>query len=188
MKRGFKAEAERLASRLRDQLGTSSTTPVDILQLAEQQRVTVLSATDLIDETRLREIESLQPGAFSAATFHLPDNTITAVYNPLNDPVRTTSDIAHELAHVLLKHDVRELQQLAGHTFFTCNPEQEEEANWLAGCLLLPRDLLLREARAGSTPELIASRHHVSVVMARFRLNASGVQLQVRRSRQRRFS
>jgi len=60
------------------------------------------------------------------------------VYNPCSEASRTSSDLAHELAHLLLNHDVRELQQIAGHTFFTCNHDQEEEANWLAGCLLLP--------------------------------------------------
>ena len=87
------------------------------------------------------------PGAFSAATFHLPNGRTVAVFNPCSeDPGRTKSDIGHELAHILLDHDVREIQQLAGQTFITCNPEQEEEATWLAGCLLLPRPLLLREA------------------------------------------
>ena len=61
--------------------------------------------------------------------------------------------------------------------------EQEEEANWLAGCLLLPRPLLLREAYANSNVDLIAEKHQVSVPMARYRLNASGVLLQVQRAR-----
>ena len=105
------------------------------------------------------------------------------VYNPYNDRGRTNSDIAHELAHLLLRHDVRELQQLAGHTFFTCDPEQEEEANWLAGCLLLPRALLIREAHAGADPTAIAHKYNVSIPMARYRLNASGVLLQLKRAR-----
>jgi Zn-dependent peptidase ImmA (M78 family) len=82
----------------------------------------------------------------------------------------------------LLGHDVRELQQIGGHSFFTCDPEQEEEANWLAGCLLLPRALLIREASAGHDPATIAQKHCVSLPMARFRLNASGVLLQIRRA------
>jgi Zn-dependent peptidase ImmA (M78 family) len=117
------------------------------------------------------------------ATFHLPDGRTVAVCNPCNEAPRTNSDIAHELAHILLDHDVREIQQLAGHTFLTCNPEQEEEANWLAGCLLLPRPLLLREVYAGTDPETLAAKYQVSLRMARFRLNASGVLLQARRAR-----
>ena len=113
---------------------------------------------------------------------HLPDGRTVAVHNPCNDPGRTNSDIGHELAHILLDHDVREIQQIAGHTFITCNPEQEEEATWLAGCLLLPRSLLLREAYNGTSAEDIADKYQVSPHMARFRLNTSGVLLQARRT------
>ena len=58
---------------------------------------------------------------------------------------------------------------------------QEDEANWLAGCLLLPRPLLLAAARQGLTAEEIAEENSVSIPMARFRLNASGVYFQVKR-------
>ena len=183
MRRGFKAEAERLAARTLAQFGAQPDRPVDVRALATHLRVAVLSAADVINIADLNELEALQPGAFSAATFHLPGERVVAVYNPLNEQGRTNSDIAHELAHILLNHDVREVQQLAGHTFFTCDPEQEEEANWLAGCLLLPRPLLLREAYAGASVDSLAARYNVSPTMARFRLNASGVLLQVQRSR-----
>ncbi len=163
--------------------------PIDIRQFAEHLNVEVIPADHLVDHARLRELEQLQPGAFSAATFHLPDGRTVAVYNRCNDdPGRTNSDIGHELGHILLDHDLREIHQLAGHTLITCNPEQEEEATWLAGCLLLPRPLLLREAYAGTSAETIAAKYQVSQHMARFRLNTSGVLLQTRRAHRTRSS
>jgi hypothetical protein len=33
------------------------------------------------------------------------------------------------------------IQQVGGLSFFTCDPDEEQEANWLAGCLLLARQL-----------------------------------------------
>ena len=182
MRRGFKTEAERLATRTRDELGLQGDAHMPIRKLAAHLGIEIHPADHLVDRAELEELDALQPGAFSAATFHLPGGRTVIVCNPLSEIGRTNSDIAHEIAHVLLDHKIREIQQLAGHTFFTCDPEQEEEANWLAGCLLLPRSLLLREAYAASTPDLIAQKHHVSVPMARYRLNASGVLLQVRRS------
>lgn len=182
MRRGFKTEAERLADRTRAQLGLQPHAHMPIRDLAAHLNIEIRSADELVDRAELDELHHLQPGALSAATFHLADGRTVIVHNPLNDPGRTNSDVAHEVAHVLLRHDVRELQQIAGHTFFTCDPEQEEEANWLAGCLLLPRPLLLREAYAGSDPTTIAQKHNVSIPMARYRLNASGVLLQVRRA------
>ncbi len=165
-------------------MGLRSHDLLDIRQLAKHLNVEVIPADQLVDHARLRELERLQPGAFSAATFHLPDGRTVAVYNRCNDdPGRTNSDIGHELGHILLDHDVREIHQLVGHTFITCNPEQEEEATWLAGCLLLPRPLLLREAHNGTSAEAIASKYQVSPHMARFRLNTSGVLLQARRTR-----
>lgn len=183
MRRGFKTEAERLADRTRAELGLQPHVHMPIRDLAAHLDIEIYPADQLVDRADLEELEELQPGAFSAATFHLQGDRTVIVSNPLSDPGRTNSDIAHEIAHVLLNHEIREIQQLAGHTFFTCNPEQEEEANWLAGCLLLPRALLLREAYASPDPEIIAKKHQVSVPMARFRLNASGVLLQVQRAR-----
>ncbi|WIY01838.1 ImmA/IrrE family metallo-endopeptidase [Amycolatopsis mongoliensis] len=183
MRRGFKTEAERLADRTRTQMGLRSDAGLPILDLAAHLGVRVRSADRLVAREELEELDELQPGAFSAATFQLPNRRTVIVYNPLSERVRTNSDIAHELAHLLLDHDVREIQQLAGQTFFTCDPEQEEEANWLAGCLLLPRPLLVAEAFAGATPEYLADKYQVSLPMARWRLNASGVLLQVQRAR-----
>jgi Zn-dependent peptidase ImmA (M78 family) len=183
MRRGFKAEAERLADRTRAQLCLQPHAPLAIRDLANHLKVEVYAADELIDRAKIEELNALQAGAFSAATFRLPDGRTVTVYNPCSDECRTNSDLAHELAHLLLNHDVRELQQIAGHTFFTCNQEQEEEANWLAGCLLLPRPLLLREIYAGADMAAIAQKYNVSVPMARFRVNTSGVLLQARRAR-----
>jgi hypothetical protein len=183
VKRGFKAEAERLASRLRGEMKVAPDARLDVDQLAEHLGVTVRSAAQLVPRSELERLHELQPGCFSAATFHLPDGRVVAVTNPLNDSrARRDSDLAHELAHVILKHAPAQVDRLGDLTFVECNPEQEEEANWLAGCLLLPRPLLLRSARQGLTPDQVAEINAVSVEMARFRLNTSGVYLQVKRT------
>jgi hypothetical protein len=121
MRRGFKTEAERLADRTRAQLGLQPHAHLPIRDLAEHLKIEIYGADELVERTELEELERLQPGAFSAATFHLPGGRTVTVYNPFSDAGRTNSDIAHEIAHVLLNHDVRELQQIGGHTFFTCN-------------------------------------------------------------------
>lgn len=182
MRRGFKSEAERLAERTRSQFGLAPVATLDVKALARHLDVQVISADLLVDRSLLEELEALQPYAFSAATFHLPDGRKVIVHNPCHDSARINSDIAHELSHILLEHNVREVQQLGGHTFFTCDPDQEEEATWLGGCLLLPRPLLLREAFLHSDAEAIADRYHVTLQMAKFRLNTSGVLLQARRA------
>ena len=182
MRRGFKAEAERLAARLRGELDLRPSAAVDLTQLADHVGVEIRSADELVDRAALERLELLQPGCFSAATFHLPDGRVVAVMNPVAaDAGRRNSDLAHELSHVLLKHEVRQVHRIGDYTFFDCDPEQEEEANWLAGCLLLPRPLLLAAVRQGLGPEAVAAANGVSVQMAQFRLNASGVYFQAGR-------
>ena len=107
-------------------------------------------ADELTSLTRLKELEALQPGAFSACTFDLGTRKVI-VCNPLATAERRRSDVSHEASHLLLDHKVREVEQLGGLSFFTCDPDEEQEANWLAGCLLLPRDLLVRSLRNGLT-------------------------------------
>jgi Zn-dependent peptidase ImmA (M78 family) len=188
MRRGFKTEAERLADRTRVQLGLSPRAYFPIRQLAEHLGIETYSADELIDRDEIEELDALQPGAFSAVTFFLDGDRTVIAFNPLSEVGRTNSDIAHEIAHILLNHQIREIQSIGGHTFFTCNPDQEEEANWLGGCLLLPRAVLLNEAYNGVDAETIAQNYEVSLAMARFRLNASGVLLQAQRARGRRTS
>ncbi len=183
MKRGFKAEAERLATRLRGEMGVSPATRLDVDELAKHLGISVRSAEELVSMAELQRLEKMQPGCFSAATFYLPDGRVVAVTNPLTESrARRDSDLAHELAHFILKHTPAQVDRLGDLTFFDCNPEQEKEANWLAGCLLLPRPLLLKAARQGLTPAQVAEISTVSIEMAQFRLNTSGVYLQARRA------
>jgi Zn-dependent peptidase ImmA (M78 family) len=106
------------------------------------------------------------------------------VFNPLRTIQRTQSDIAHELSHLVLGHQLDEVRIVAGVPFRTCRPDQEEEATNLGGTLLLPRPLLLRAARQGLGVEEIAEQYAVTVDMARFRFNKTGVSRQTRQASQ----
>jgi len=178
VRRGFKAEAERMSSSFRATLGVGDTSKLPLEQAVKTMGAELRSAESLVSLERLREIEQVQPGAFSACTFDMSDHKVI-VWNPLSKPARTTSDIAHELSHLLLKHEVKEVQKVGELAFFGCDPDEEQEANWLAGCLLLPRALVLKELRAGHTAEQIADRYEVSSQMANFRIRATGALRQV---------
>jgi hypothetical protein len=93
MRRGFKSEAERLAERTRAQMGLRPHDRLDIRDLTRHLNVDVIPADQLVDRGRLKELERLQPGAFAAATFHLPDGRTVAVCNPCSDPRREWSSI-----------------------------------------------------------------------------------------------
>jgi hypothetical protein len=182
MRRGFKAEAERQAQRIRSGMGLHPADPLDSVQLARYVGAEVRCADQLTTPAKLEALEEIQPGAFSACTFTFGDRHVI-VYSPLASPGRRQSDIAHEVAHLFLGHAVKEIQQVGGLCFFTCDPDEEQEANWLAGCLLLPRQLLYAAARRGLEAADIAERYGVSQQMAAFRLRTTGVLRQIDASR-----
>ena len=63
------------------------------------------------------------------------------------------------------------------------NEAAEEEANWLAGALLLPRDALVR-LRAQNRPKDVAcDEFGVSRQMMEFRMRVTGVERQFSRKR-----
>ncbi len=178
MQRGFKAQAERLAERLREEVGIGPYGSLDPVRLARHVGADVRSAAELTNVNKLQALEHLQPQAFSACTFQIGAKRVI-VFNPLASLARRQSDLAHELAHILLNHDVGSVQTVGAVAFFTCNDEQEQEATWLAGCLLLPRPLLVRATRNGMAPADIVRKFAVSESMVRFRLGATGVRKQL---------
>lgn len=175
MRRGFKADAERKAQEVRTEMGLGAEDPLDCVDLAKHVGAEVRRADELTTIEKLEALEEIQPGAFSACTFTIDDRHVI-VYSPLGSHGRHQSDIAHEAAHILLEHRVKQVEQVGGLSFFTCDPDEEQEANWLAGCLLLPRQLLYSAASRGLDASAIASHYGVSEQMAAFRLRTTGVQ------------
>jgi Zn-dependent peptidase ImmA (M78 family) len=172
--RGFLTQAERHAARIRDELGLGPADPVDIQVVARQLGVRVVAADELVDIARLQELERIQAFAFSACTLDIR-GTKVIVFNPLRSHARSQSDLAHEISHLLLGHQLDEVRVVAGMPFRTCRPDQEEEATNLGGTVLLPRPLLLGAARRGLGVEEIAEQYGVTLEMARFRFNRTGV-------------
>lgn len=180
LRRGFKAEAERDAARVRKELGLAPHDRLDPRDLARHLGVAVVDASDLVGIEELEELERLQSFAFSAATFEIEDRSIVVV-SPLRTVGRQNSDIAHELAHVMLSHNLSEIREVDGMPFRTCKPDEEEEATVFGGTLLLPRPLLLSAARRQATIEEISQQYDVTIEMARFRYNSTGVARQLAR-------
>ena len=181
LRRGFKSECERIAERVRAEAHLATGVQVCPEALAEHLDVELLAGDALVPLSRFEELRELQADAFSACTFPPIDGRTVVVYNPLSSIGRRNSDVAHELAHILLGHELSRVETIGAITFLSCDPQQEEEAGWLAGCLLLPRELVLREVRRGRSDAAIAKEYDVSEDMATFRINVTGVRRQARR-------
>jgi Zn-dependent peptidase ImmA (M78 family) len=98
--------------------------------------------------------------------------------------VRRRNTMSHELAHVVLEHEFG--ISLADERKCGLGGVQEEEADWLAGELLVPYDAALRLARVNATDEVVAQRMDVSLAMARWRMNGSGARKVAERIQRRR--
>lgn len=178
--RGFKAQAERTAQRIREQLGKPPDSPLTPHELAAAADAEILSATDLVDRERLEELELLQPFSFSACTLMTSEQRYI-ITNPLRTPERRASDVAHEVAHLLLNHQLTAVRVLDGEGVRSCDPQQEEEATALGATLILPRPLLTRAARQGMDVAAVAAATGTTVEITRFRWNITGVSRQFRR-------
>ena len=182
LRRGFKSEAERITRGLQTELGLGAADTIPPEHVAELLGIEVKAGDELLARERFQELRSIQPDAFSACTLRPSPERTVIVHNPLSPTTRHKSDIAHELAHALLEHDLSQVQRLGDVTFLSCDPGQEEEAAWLSGCLLLPRALLLVEVQHGADAKEIAEKHGVSERMAQYRLDVTGVVRQTRAS------
>ena len=180
LRRGFKSEAERIARGVRSEMGLNAAKSVAPEALASLLGIEVRAGDELVPRERFRELERIQPDSFSACTLRPSPERLVVVYNPLSARSRRSSNLAHELAHILLDHELSRLERLGDVTFFSCDAMQEEEAGWLSGCLLLPRALLLAEVRRGASAKEIAKKCGISEQMAQYRLNVTGVLRQKR--------
>ena len=184
-RRGFKTWAEQTAAAVRQQLGLSDVSPLDPRELANHLDVPIVDVRELQDLPKevLRRLITQHSECWSALTVTDGRHHLI-VFNPAHSNARINSDLMHELAHTLLDHEpsMMYVTPRSGISLRTHNKQQEDEANWLTGCLLLPRGALLH-VRKRRTPEAeICSRYGISAPMLRFRLNATGVDVQLRRA------
>ena len=184
--RGFKTWSEQTALRARQKLKLSASSPLDPLRLAELLGVFVLQPNDLPDlgeEVRLR-LASVHSDCWSAIT--VSDGSChLIVVNSSHAKSRLNSSLAHEIAHIILGHEpsMMFMSSTGGMALRTYNEEQEEEANWLGGCLLLPREALIGIRRRGGSDDDVCTGYGVSPAMLRFRCNVTGIETQLRRTR-----
>ena len=186
LERGFKAWAERTAATVRRELDLSPVAPLDPRVLADRLRVRLVSPHDFPDlpQDVVAQLLHRDATGWSAATLLICDTAIV-IYNPMHSPGRQASNIVHELAHIMLKHEPARVmfsqdEQMATRTF---DQQQEDEANWLGWTLLLPRDALVAARRRRMAKAQIAREYGVSENLVRYRLQITGVDVQMKRRR-----
>ena len=184
--RGFKSFAERTAVSLRRELNLDPHDPLDPTKLANSLGVGLLSPAEIphLPTDVLSQLLESDPWGWSAVTLLVGEGAMI-IYNPRKSRARRASDLMHELAHLLLDHQpaLMMFSQDGAMAMRTFDAKQEDEANWLSWCLLLPRDGLVHAKRMRMTVSQIAEHFGVSEVLVNFRIRMSGVEAQFRRPR-----
>jgi len=185
--RGFKTRAESRAVEIRVQLGLTVHDRLDPRALAGHLGIAVLTLHDLVacgaSESAIQHFLEVAPEELSALTV-TDGNERLIVENPNHSIGRRSSTLTHELSHIVLDHKPEPAIGLGGCRRW--NQQQEDEADWQAAVLLVPRPAALRYARLETPIEVAAYNLGVSTTLMRWRLNQSGALVQARRARVRR--
>jgi IrrE N-terminal-like domain len=178
--RGFKSESERISLAVRSEIELEPSDRLDPRQLADELGIPVV----MLDELRPLAPDAvdhlLDSGAssFSAATVFRGTRRMI-VANSAHPPGRQANSLAHELAHVLLEHvPGPALDELGARRW---SGEYEEQADWLAGALLVPREGIMPVVcRCGRDLGVAAAHFAVSLQLMSWRYNQTGVARQLR--------
>jgi Zn-dependent peptidase ImmA (M78 family) len=181
--RGFKSWAERTSQNFRRDFGLQAHSALQPVLLATHLDVRLCTPKEIpgLPQKVLDQLLKHDPSGWSAVSVYQGDRGLV-IYNPAHSKGRQASDIMHELAHLVLDH--KPATVIMSHdgnmVMRSYDQKQEDEANWLAWCLLLPRDALTQCARRALSVEAIAEQYGVSKALVNFRLGVTGVTAQIR--------
>lgn len=184
MRYGFKARAERISFEARQELGLSPTDPLDGARYAAYLEVGILEFDELdLSAGARRQLLEVDPESWSGMTIKA-DRRTGILVNPVHSAERQHSTITHELSHIILDHVPTRVDLGPGGIMLVSeySEDDEAEADWLSGALLLPRDALLQCRIRGMTNAAIAGRYKVSGPLCEWRVRMTGIDAQLRRA------
>jgi len=184
--RGFKSWCENIALGLRAELRLTKTDPLSPQALAAYLEVSLWTPRQMrgLSQEALKVLLRTEKGNWSAVTVSY-NGRDAIIYNSTHSPGRQSSDIMHELSHILIGHRPSTVLLspdgvLALRSF---DRKQEDEAGWLSGCLLLPRAVLVFIMQSGIDQDEACQRYLVSDDLLTYRLDITGVTAQMKRRR-----
>lgn len=134
----------------------------------------------------LKQLTIVDPDSWSGLSVKAAGLT-AVILNPTHPKTRQRNTLMHEISHIHLGHvgnrvDVSEQGLLLVSDF---SAEQDDEANWLAGALLAPRDGLLAARMAGKSAQQICSDYGISHELCTWRLRMTGIDAQLQHRRRK---
>ena len=185
-RRGFKSQCERRSVEFRKQFGLAQDAALPANRLAEELDVRVWSVHDVRGVSANAIKVSVDEGdpSWSAFTMRIGPHHLI-VYKPVSSLGRTNNVIMHELGHIILGHELATACIFDDGSLVPGNfdQEQENEADWLAGTLLLPRPALISIRRRRLGDQAACREYLVSQEMLKWRFRMTGVDHQLSRRR-----
>lgn len=182
LRRGFKSQCERRSAEIRKSLGLAQDAPLYGVDLAEKFGATVWNERDVagLSALDLRQLTVGDGQSWSAFTLRIGSRHLV-LFNSSQTAPRVNSVIMHELAHIALGHELHSASLSEDGHLIPSNysQDQEDEADWLGGTMLLPRPALLRIRRYGLTDTVAMDKFLASDEMLKWRFRMTGVDYQL---------
>jgi Zn-dependent peptidase ImmA (M78 family) len=173
-----------MSFRLRAEIGLSVHDRIDPRQFLQHLGLIIWSPADIpgISPVCIAQLAEGDTYDWSGVTVREGDKTAIIV-NSRQPATRQANTLMHEWAHLELRHKPNRVDRSEnGLLLLSDYPvEMEEEADWLAGAVLLPREGLFHHRSRGKNAAAVASHFGVSVDLAKWRLRMTGVEKQIDR-------
>ena len=164
---------EAIATKQRNVLGFKAYKPLPAKVLANYFKATIFTA-ETVPNAEPEQVKVLcNDDSWSAGIIYR--KPLLIVHNSRHAPVRQQSNLMHEFAHVILKHEMVRYDAKTGLPLR--KKQYEDEAVYLGGCLQIPRRGLLWAKQSQMNLSQVALHFNASEEMVKFRSNVNGISL-----------
>jgi hypothetical protein len=182
-RRGFKTWCENVAYGFRRDLGVAKYGCLSPDTLAAHLGITVWTPDDIpgLDKKSRDQLLVRDESSWSAVTLTLQEGRFIIV-NSAHSLTRRNNDLMHEIAHIVLEHEPAQMVTSPTGMMFVDNysAEQEDEADWLAAAMLIPRDAALQFLATNREVKDAARFFGVSESLMKMRISRTGIDRQLR--------
>ena len=154
-------------------LGLGPCAPLDPYKLAEQHLIPVFAIDELgSSPLSVRAVERFtMTGKHLWSAALIPVGRVRIIIENTSHPrERRASSVAHEMAHHLLEHPFEETLLNVDKQCRSFDKTKEDQAKFLSGELLIPRQAARRAAFDGDSNEVVAARFGVSTQFAQMQM------------------
>ncbi|WP_221143899.1 ImmA/IrrE family metallo-endopeptidase [Rhizobium bangladeshense] len=182
MRRGFKTQAEQISEALRKNQSLTVLDKFEPKLFLESLGIIVWTPAEVpgLEAGHLEQLTVKDADCWSGVAIRVGDRTVIIV-NSTHPTTRQANTLMHEWAHIELRHKPNRVDRSEGGLLLLSDypAEFEEEADWLAASVLLPRAGLVQCKSRGMHNDDIARHYGVSSELANWRVRMTGVERQI---------